>query len=65
MSATNPGKDDAMISKSPITLADARRFSIGSDPITWTRLIVTFDEVSNAGTPENPRWVRDGCNANR
>jgi hypothetical protein len=50
-----------MISKSPITLADARQFSIGSDPVAWTRLIVTFDEVSNAGTPENPRWVRDGA----
>ncbi len=50
-----------MISKSPITLADARRFSIGSDPVTWTRLIITFDQISNAASQENPRWVRDGA----
>ncbi len=50
-----------MITKSPLTLAAARALSIGSDPVSWTRLIVTFDEVSNAGTPENPRWVRDGA----
>lgn len=50
-----------MITKSPITLAEARVLCVGTDPITWTRLMVTFDEQSNAGTAENPRWVRDGA----
>lgn len=49
-----------MITKSPITLAEARTLCIGTDPVAWTRLLVTFDETSNASNADTPRWVHDG-----
>jgi hypothetical protein len=49
-----------MITSFPFRIADAAALAEGTVDQFLIRLIVKFDQVSNAGDDGCPRWVRDG-----
>jgi hypothetical protein len=49
-----------MITSFPFRMADAAALAEGTVDPSLIRLIVKFDQVSNAGSDDCPRWVRDG-----
>jgi hypothetical protein len=49
-----------MITSFPFRMADAAARAEGTVDQFLIRLIVKFDQVSNAGDDGCPRWVRDG-----
>ncbi|WP_046867156.1 hypothetical protein [Microvirga massiliensis] len=49
-----------MITSFPFRMADAAALAEGALDPSLIRVIVKFDQVSNAGSDDCPRWVRDG-----